>query len=141
MNGVPGVITFESNGRLSDLGGTSRPSRAHSSRSRVSSSSFSAASCAARKRRARCWFILARGATPSIAMKRSFRGRQGRCKHSLKVIKDGQVHVILGFWRWPVLGMRRRVNDAIHIKVQIVILVPIRIWLRPEVHWDLCAVL
>ena len=29
---------------------------------------FSAASCAALKRRERCWFILARGATPSVAL-------------------------------------------------------------------------
>ena len=36
---------------------------------------FSSASWAALKRRARCWFIFARGATPSMAMKSNFRGR------------------------------------------------------------------
>ena len=75
MNGVPGVITLESNGRPSRFGGTARPSAAHSARSRSSSSSFSCASCAERKRRERCWFIFARGATPSIAMYSSLRGR------------------------------------------------------------------
>ena len=41
----------------------------------ASSSAFSCASCAERKRRERCWFIFARGAGPSIAMKSSLRGR------------------------------------------------------------------
>jgi len=68
-------MTFESKARPSLRAGTSRPSASHSPRSRSSSASFSAASCAERKRRARCWFILARGATPSIAMKSSLRGR------------------------------------------------------------------
>lgn len=41
------------------------PCLANSRRSSSACCSFSAASCAARKRRPRCWFIFARGATPS----------------------------------------------------------------------------
>ena len=41
------------------------PCMANSARGSSSCFSFSAASCAARKRRERCWFIFARGATPS----------------------------------------------------------------------------
>jgi hypothetical protein len=75
MKGVPGVMTFESNASDLTLSGTLMPSFRSFSRSLSSSSSFSFASCAARNRRERCWFILARGATPSMAMYRSFRGR------------------------------------------------------------------
>ena len=75
MNGVPGVIVFESKPCPSLRGGTLRPCAAHSALSFISSSSFSAASCADLKRRARCWFIFARGATPSMAMKSILRGR------------------------------------------------------------------
>jgi hypothetical protein len=67
MNSVPGVITFESHAG-GFLGGGFLPSVIISSRMRSASSSASAATCAERKRRDRCWFILARGATPSIAM-------------------------------------------------------------------------
>mmetsp|Transcript_27481 Transcript_27481/g.93825 ORF Transcript_27481/g.93825 Transcript_27481/m.93825 type:complete len:209 (-) Transcript_27481:132-758(-) len=57
MNSVPGVMQLESNG----CSGTDSP--------RASFAALSAcASRAERKRRERCWFILARGATPSMAM-------------------------------------------------------------------------
>jgi hypothetical protein len=68
MKGVPGVMVLLSATALFSLRGTWIPCLANSSRSRSSSASFSWASCAARKRRERCWFILARGATPSMAM-------------------------------------------------------------------------
>ena len=68
MKGVPGVMTLLSNASDSTLGGTFTPSLRSCSRSFSSSSAFSLASCAARKRRERCWFIFARGATPSMAM-------------------------------------------------------------------------
>ncbi|EMD01168.1 hypothetical protein BAUCODRAFT_199760 [Baudoinia panamericana UAMH 10762] len=41
----------------------------------AAAASFSAASWAERKRRERCWFIFARGATPSTAIMSSLRGR------------------------------------------------------------------
>jgi len=76
MKGVPGVIAFESQPlslRYSSL--TSLPMASSSWIALWRSSSFSLASCAERNRRERCWFILARGATPSIAIMRSLRGR------------------------------------------------------------------
>lgn len=65
MNSVPGVMQLLSN--MAD-GSTSSPRLRNSSR-------FSRASLADLNRRCRCWFILARGATPSIAMYSSFLGR------------------------------------------------------------------
>lgn len=59
INTVPGVIQLLSNGSA----GTSSPFR--SAFFRASSASF-----ADRNRRARCWFIFARGATPTSAPKR-----------------------------------------------------------------------
>lgn len=67
MNGVPGVMQFESNG------GTPAPCPDFSGSS-LASKALSAASRAVLNRLARCWFILARGATPSIAMNMSFCG-------------------------------------------------------------------
>jgi hypothetical protein len=64
MNGVPGVMQLESN-----------PSPATISPAATSAASASARSIALLNRRDRCWFILARGATPSIAMKSRRRGR------------------------------------------------------------------
>ena len=75
MNGVPGVIAFESHDRFTSSSSAASPRRLRSSSSRCSSSWCTLASCAERKRRERCWFILARGATPSIASMSSFRGR------------------------------------------------------------------
>ena len=68
MNGVPGVMQLESNGS---------PLASGSPFAAASARSFSA-SRAERKRRERCWFIFARGATPSMAMYRSRRGRTMR---------------------------------------------------------------
>ena len=68
MKGVPGVMQLESKG---SPGGSGSPFLAASSR----------AFCASRadlKRRDRCWFIFARGATPSMAMYNSRRGRTMR---------------------------------------------------------------
>ena len=75
MNSVPGVITFESNEPCAFSGGGSWPAARISARSALSAAAFSARSFAALKRRERCWFIFARGAGPSIAMKSSLRGR------------------------------------------------------------------
>ena len=58
MKGVPGVMQLESKG--SPLGSGSPLASA--------SARIFSASLALLKRRERCWFILARGATPSIAM-------------------------------------------------------------------------
>jgi len=62
MNSVPGLMQFESNA-LSFIGAGAP----------ASARFFEAASAARTLRylRWRCWFIFARGATPSIAMKRS----------------------------------------------------------------------
>ena len=65
MNGVPGVMTLLSNASDFTFGARGTPSASISARSRASSTAFSSASLAALKRRDRCWFILARGATPS----------------------------------------------------------------------------
>ena len=67
MNGVPGVMQFESKGT------TPAPCPVFSGSS-LTSNALSAASRAVLNRRARCWFILALGATPSIAMNISFWG-------------------------------------------------------------------
>ena len=63
MNSVPGVMQLESNGSSSGSVDGSLTLRR-----------FSAASWAVRNRRLRCWLILARGATPSTAMKNSLHG-------------------------------------------------------------------
>ena len=65
MNGVPGVMQLLSNGS---------PTASGSPFAAASARSFSA-SKAERNRRERCWFIFARGATPSMAMYSSRRGR------------------------------------------------------------------
>ncbi len=77
MKGVPGVMALESQAFLDSSASsvTGRPFAFHSARAASFSSCFSRASLAARKRRDRCWFILARGATPSIAIMRRRRGR------------------------------------------------------------------
>ena len=64
MKGVPGVMQFESNASSS---GSSSPLR--SALSLTSRASF-----AVRNRLLLCWFIFARGATPSTARKKSFWG-------------------------------------------------------------------
>jgi hypothetical protein len=76
MNGVPGVIAFWSQLFLFLYSsGTSLPIASHSAMAFCLSSSFCLASCDDLNRRERCWFILARGATPSMAITRSLRGR------------------------------------------------------------------
>src|SRR5713226_9529610 len=62
--GIPGVMQLLSNAFSS---GSFSPFRSAFSRT-------SRASLAVRKRRLRCWFIFARGATPSTAIKNSFFG-------------------------------------------------------------------
>ena len=74
MKRVPGVMTLWSK-VAARRGGSGCPRARSFSRSSASTSSRSRISCAALKRRERCWFILARGATPSMAMKSSLRGR------------------------------------------------------------------
>ncbi len=72
MNGVPGVMAFESQLFLLRVSSdTGWPISANSRIASARSTSFSAASWAARNRRERCWFILARGATPSARAERS----------------------------------------------------------------------
>ncbi|KAF2840077.1 hypothetical protein M501DRAFT_971962 [Patellaria atrata CBS 101060] len=68
MNGVPGVIALLSHVFLFSASSSTSPSERDFSilRNSALSSSFSLASCADRNLRERCWFILARGATPSI---------------------------------------------------------------------------
>mmetsp|Transcript_5445 Transcript_5445/g.11285 ORF Transcript_5445/g.11285 Transcript_5445/m.11285 type:complete len:203 (+) Transcript_5445:1-609(+) len=79
MKRVPGVITLLSKWKVSSEGSASsptlRPAARSSARSVFASASRSAFSLAALKRRVRCWFILARGAGPSIARNRTRRGR------------------------------------------------------------------
>ncbi|RAK97464.1 uncharacterized protein BO80DRAFT_189305 [Aspergillus ibericus CBS 121593] len=70
MNGVPGVMTLLSHVfwmTCSWISASALLPFCFASIFRNSSffSSASLASCAERKRRARCWFIFARGATPS----------------------------------------------------------------------------
>ena len=57
------------------MGGGLSPEASIDLRSRSASPAASLASCAERKRRSRCWFILARGATPSMARNSTLRGR------------------------------------------------------------------
>ena len=77
INTVPGVIQLESNGGDAGM----------SSPRLMAFCRPSLASWAVRKRRDRCWFILARGATPSIARKNTFRGRilEKRCSMYAKM--------------------------------------------------------
>ena len=82
MKLVPGVMTLESQAPFF-LGGTfTLPSAVSCSRMASSTAWPSRASWAERKRRARCWFILARGATPSMARYRHRRGRTARNSRS-----------------------------------------------------------
>jgi len=76
-DGVPGVIALLS--KAFSSGSFSPFARAFS---RTSMASF-----AVLKRRLRCWFIFARGATPSMAMKKSFLGftMPKRCSTYLKI--------------------------------------------------------
>ena len=59
------------------------PRAIREARNRSSISSFCCISFAARNRRERCWFILARGATPSTAIYRSRRGRAAAISRSI----------------------------------------------------------
>ncbi len=69
MKGVPGVMQLESKcDPLSFWGGKYAPFSSNSALSLSMVQIFSAVSLDALKRRDLCWFILARGATPSIAM-------------------------------------------------------------------------
>ncbi len=65
MKGVPGVMQLESNACAASRGASPAASAA---------ASASSASRLDLKRRARCWFIFARGATPSTAMNITFCG-------------------------------------------------------------------
>ena len=71
INGVPGVMQFESNeaSELEAAPSVSPRSESLAACSRASASS-SSLSFAALKRRERCWFILARGATPASSFER-----------------------------------------------------------------------
>lgn len=57
----------------------------------------SRASPAERKRRVRCWFILARGATPSMARKRTRRGRTAAKMRSTYIITFTNISASV-FW-------------------------------------------
>jgi hypothetical protein len=177
MNGVPGVMTLESkpllqissleqpssghNYRL--ISGGSRPSLRNSSSRRSISSSFSWRSWAARKRRERCWFIFARGATPAhdkyFIRKISSCDiyRQSPCKgafgdehtrthgrdtrrvsgHAMLTshLQNSDIHVVLCFRLRALLGVARGVDDAVHVQVQRVEFLAVRIRLR-RVHGD-----
>src|SRR5258708_5368180 len=70
MNGVPGVMTLLSNLSFfgGELPGSALPEEMSSFHSSALASSSSFASWTDLNRRDRCWFILARGATPSAAV-------------------------------------------------------------------------
>lgn len=76
INSVPGVMTLLSKVLPSPSLGSGRlmPCSLNSCRSLASIAACSSRSAAARKRLERCWFILARGATPSIAIYSTLRG-------------------------------------------------------------------
>ena len=52
---------------------------------------------------------------------------------------DGEEHVVLRLGWWAVLGVRCRVDDAVHVQEEVVVLEPVRVWLR-TVDRDLLAV-
>lgn len=97
----------------------------HNAMSSCRLSSFSLASLADRKRRERCWFIFARGATPSIdclGIRQDFGGnvptdghekelsRPNHIYNSFRVDEDFQHHILFRFWGWFSFWVRTRVN-------------------------------
>mmetsp|Transcript_57280 Transcript_57280/g.138394 ORF Transcript_57280/g.138394 Transcript_57280/m.138394 type:complete len:222 (+) Transcript_57280:564-1229(+) len=49
---------------------------------------------------------------------------------AVDVLEDGEVHLLLGGGGGKVLGVAGRVDDAVHIQVEVVIFDPIGVWLR-----------
>ena len=109
MNLVPGVMQLESNGSA----GTSSP--------RFLASWIAAeSSCAARKRRWRCWFILARGAHPSTARKRSFWGLTIFMRLSTNLPTAKNISSSVRLRKGAVISVRTRVDDPVHVKIKVV---------------------
>lgn len=129
----PGVMAFESQLFLFFVSSeTVWPIASNSRIASFRSSSLSAASCAALNRLDRCWFIFARGATPSASSAPVRRGgrssrpgltnghhehfsRSGHVDNPLRVFEDLHHHLLLGLRSRSTLGMGTWVDDTVHI--------------------------
>ena len=60
-----------------------------------------------------CWFILALGVTPSMAMKNTFLGWIMRISIDDLLLSDSEVRVVI-------VGVGAIVDDSVHVKVQVV---------------------
>ena len=124
MKTVPGVITFESivaafSADARSSKSCARPSRAARSRARSFFARSCSASCAARKRRARCWFILAR--RWPIHRKVDELARRNERDEIVDTGQNPLEDLLLALrLRAAALWVEARMDDAIHIQVEVV---------------------